>query len=124
MADLPEERTQEAPPFMYCGMDMFGPFTIKCHRTELKRYGIIFTCLASRTVHLEVANTMDTDSFIQALRRFIARRGNMRMLRTDNDTNLVGGQTEQSKAFQEMDHERISSSHIGGTWERQIFLLL
>ena len=57
-------------------MDMFGPFTIKCCRTELKRYGIIFTCLASRTVHLEVANTMDTDSFIQALRRFIARRGN------------------------------------------------
>ena len=72
MADLPEERTHEAPPFMYCGLDMFNPFTIKCHKTELKIYGIIFTCLASRAVHLEVANTMDTDSFIQALRRFIA----------------------------------------------------
>ena len=70
---------------------MFGPFTIKRHRTELKRYNIIFTWLASRAVHLEVANTIDTDSFIQALRRFIARRGNMRMLRPDNGTNFVGG---------------------------------
>ena len=96
---------------------MFGPFTIKRHRTELKRYNIIFTWLASRAVHLEVANTIDTDSFIQALRRFIARRGNMRMLRPDNGTNFVGGggeggrggQTELSKTFQEMDLERISS---------------
>ena len=106
MVDLPEERTQEAPPFMYCQMDIFGPFTIKCHRTELKRCGIIFTCLANRAVHLEVANTMDTNSFIQALRRFIARRGNMRMLRSDNGTNFVGVQTELSKAFQEIDHEK------------------
>ena len=94
---------------------MFGPFTIKRHRTELKRYNIIFTWLASRAVHLEVANTIDTDSFIQALRRFIARRGNMRMLRPDNGTNFVKGgggggpQTERSKTFQEMDLERISS---------------
>ena len=56
---------------------------------ELKRYDIIFTCLASTTVHLEVANAMDTDSFIQALRMFIARRGNMRMLRSDNGSNFV-----------------------------------
>ena len=100
MADLPADRTQEATPFTYCELNMFGPFTIKCHRTELKRYGIIFTCLASTAIHLEVAITVDTDSFIQALRRFIARRGNMRMLRSDNDTNFVGGQTELSKVFQ------------------------
>ena len=81
IADFQEERTQDAPPFTYCGLDMFGSFTIKFRKTELKRYGIIFTGLASRAVHLEVANTMNTDSFIQALRRFIGKRGNMRMLR-------------------------------------------
>ena len=139
MADLPEERTQEAPLFTYCGLDVFGPLTIECCRTKLKRYGIIFTCLASRAVHLEVANTKDINFFIQVLRRFIARQGNMRMLRSDNGTNFVGGQTELSKAFQEMDNERNSSflqghgsdwiklkcnlpvtSQMGGTWERQI----
>ena len=61
LADLPEERTQDASPFAYCGLDMFGPFTINCQRTELKRYGIICTCLGSRAVHLQITNTMDTN---------------------------------------------------------------
>ena len=43
---------------------------------ELKRY---LTCLASRTIHLEVANSMDTDSFIMSLRRFIGCSGNVRI---------------------------------------------
>ena len=37
IADFPEERTQNAPPFTYCGLDMFGSFTISCCKTELKR---------------------------------------------------------------------------------------
>ena len=81
-------------------MDIFGPFTIHCRRTELKRQGIIFTCLASRAVHLEVANRVNTDSVIEALERFIARRGNMGMCRSDNGTNFVGGQAELSKSYQ------------------------
>ena len=31
--------------------------------------------LASRAIHIEVSNSLDTDSFIHALRRSIARRG-------------------------------------------------
>ena len=48
MADLPEDRLQPAPPFTYCGVDVFGPWYIKQGRKELKRYGILFTCMASR----------------------------------------------------------------------------
>ena len=47
MADLPPDRTKEEPPFTYCGLNMFGPFEIKERRTTLKRYGALFTCLAS-----------------------------------------------------------------------------
>ena len=75
MADLPKNRCTEAPTFIHCGVDMFGPFVIQERRSYLKRYCALFTCFASRTVHIEVANAMDTDSFIQALRRFISRRG-------------------------------------------------
>ena len=42
MANLPYERTTEAPPFTYHGVDMFGPFYIKEKRSELKRDGAMF----------------------------------------------------------------------------------
>ena len=83
MAVLPEERVNPSPPFTYTGMDVFGPWMIKEGRKQLKRCGLIFTYLASRSVHLETLNTMGTDSFINALRRFISRRGKVRQLRSD-----------------------------------------
>ena len=73
-------------------MDMFGPFVTKEGRKELKRYGAIFTCFASRGIHLEVVNSMDTDSFIMCLRRFIRRCGNVKMLRCDNGSNFTGAE--------------------------------
>ena len=78
MADLPNDRMQEVPLFTHCAVDYFGPFYIKEKRKELKRYGCLFTCLTSREVHIEVSNTLETDSFIMALRRFINIRGNIR----------------------------------------------
>ena len=37
MFDIPKERISNDPPLTYCGVDMFGPFTIKERRSELKR---------------------------------------------------------------------------------------
>ena len=67
MANLPESRLEPAPPFTYCVVDYFGPWLVKEGRKEVKRYGALFTCMASRAVHLEVENSIDKDSFIQAL---------------------------------------------------------
>ena len=139
MANLPSDRLEVSPPFTICGVDYFGPFIIKDGRKELKRYGVLFTCFASRAVHIETSNTLETDSFIQALRRLISRRGNIRTIYSDNGTNLVGAQRELSIAIKELDHERIktflqmhggdwmiwkrnppAASHFGGVWERQI----
>ena len=82
---------------------------------------------------------METDSFIQALRRFIARRGNIRLIRCDNGTNFVGAKSELQRSLSEMDEDKIShflqnggadwvtwknnppsGSHMGGVWEHQI----
>ena len=140
MADLPEERvSNNEPPFTCCGADMFGPFTIKEGRKEMKRYGIIFTCYSCRGIHIETTTSMNTDSFILALRRFLSRRGPVRSIRSDNGGNFVGVEEEMKKAIEEMDHDRIrtfllkhacdwiewqknppESSHMGGVWERQI----
>ena len=88
MADLPKDRCIEAPPYTLCGVDIFGPFVIRERRSDLKSYCALFTCFVSRAVYIEVINAMDTDSFIQALRRFIARQGTVRSIRSDNGTNL------------------------------------
>ena len=108
MADLPVDRiTPDEPPFTSVGVDFFGPFLIKRGRTEIKRYGCIFTCLTIRAVHIEVTHSLDTDSFISALRRFIARRGNPKLLRSDNGGNFVGSEKELREAIQDWNQQCI-----------------
>lgn len=111
MAELPESRvTPEKPPFSFVGVDYFGPFEVKRGRSLVKRYGVIFTCLAIRAVHIEVASSLDTDSFINALRRFIARRGQVQELRSDNGTNFVGAERELRRAMEQWNQEKISDA--------------
>lgn len=85
MADLPIERVvPDLPPFTNVGVNYFDPIDVKRGRCIIKGYGVIFTCMTSRAVHLEVAYSLDTDSCINALRRFICRRGQVSHLRSDN----------------------------------------
>lgn len=95
MADLPEERVMpDKAPFTDVGVDYFGPLEVKRGRSLLKRYRVLFTCLTSRAVHLEVTHTLDTDSCINAVRRFICRRGPVSSLRSDNGTNYTAANKE------------------------------
>ena len=139
MADLPDTRTLTVPPFTHCGLDCFGPFTVKVGRKQMKRFVVLYTCMSSRAVHMETTTEMSTDSFILSLRRFLARRGPAESITSDNGKNFIGAENEFKKAFEEMDHERINrflvsqtcdwivwkktppyASHMGGVWERQI----
>ena len=79
MSDLPIDRvTPLQQPFTCVGVDSFGPFVVWRGRS------VLFTCLAIRAVHVEVVHSLDTGSFINALRRFIARRGQPKEIRSDN----------------------------------------
>ncbi len=101
-------------------------------RKELKRYGLLLTCLCSRAIHLEIIDDMTTDSFINALRAFIAIRRNVHQLRCDQGSNFVGARREFGELMKGMDQERVkalgceflmnppAASHMGGVWERQI----
>lgn len=76
MADLPRNRVvPDKPPFTRIGVDLFGPFDVKRGRSSVKRYVVIFTCLTSQAGHIKMATSLDTDSLIYALCRYIARRG-------------------------------------------------
>ena len=139
MSDLPEDRLERAPHFTYCGVDFFCTWTIKEGRKELKRYGILFTCMGCRAIHLETVITMETNSSIDALRGFLSIRGPIRQLRSDQGTNLVGAKNELERALSEIDDTQVqqflleqgcdyfrfnmnvpSASHMGGSWERHI----
>jgi len=137
MADLPEDRlTPDKPPFTFVGIDYFGPLYVRQGRSKVKRYGCVFTCLTTRAIHIEIAHSLDTSSFIDALRRFVSRRGNPELIRSDNGTNFVGGERELREAISAWNQEQINnylcqkaiswkfnpplSSHMGGVWERQI----
>lgn len=137
MAPLPHKRTEESPPFTYVGCDIFGPFIVKDRRSEVKRYGAIFTCMASKAIHIELIDDMTTDAFLNALRCIIAIRGRIRQLHTDRGTNFIGAANELHKSL----HRKLGdpaaaafsaskeiefvtnvpyASHMGGIWERQI----
>ena len=101
-------------------------FVIRERRSDLKRYCALFTCFVSRAAHIDVANAMDTDYFIQALRRFIARRRAVRSIRSDNEINFAGASNELKKTLEEMDQDWVKwqknppgASHTGGIWEGQ-----
>ena len=63
-------------------------------RPRQKRYLCLFTCLASRAVHLEIAYGLDVDSFMNALNRMISRRGVPEEMISDNGTNFVAANKE------------------------------
>ena len=67
----------------------------------------MFTCMNSCVVHIEVTHSLDTDSFIQALRQMIARIGNIRTIYSDNESNFIAAENELKRAFEEMDDKKI-----------------
>nr|XP_054772117.1 uncharacterized protein LOC129280088 [Lytechinus pictus] len=96
MSELPAERMMPfTPPFYATSCDYFGPIPVRiwCNKTA-KYYGIIFTCLNTRSVHLEVARDCSTMKFLQALRRFFAVRGQPPCLISDNGKQFVGAERE------------------------------
>jgi hypothetical protein len=129
------------PPFTNIGNDIFGPWNMAARRTRgghasSKWWAVLFTCLATRAVHIELLESMDTLSFINALRRLMAIRGPVKLIRSDCGTNFVGAHNEFKAALSKMDKNSIESylasqgctwefnpphaSHMGGVWERMI----
>lgn len=141
MADLPLDRLNPGPPFSAVGVDTFGPWNVSARKTrggsaQSKRWAIMFTCLTTRAVHIELVEEMSSSSFINALRRLIAIRGPIKVFRSDRGTNFVGATGQTNIDVINVEDDKISthltnngsvwkfnsphSSHMGGVWERMI----
>ena len=111
MAPLPSFRfptTKTQFPFANSGVDFFGPFYIEDSKGILeKHYGLIFTCMVTRAVHLETCPDLNTDTFLNAFRRFCSRRCQPQLLYSDNGKTFVGASEELKKTVKALDNDRI-----------------
>ena len=110
MAPLPLSRIGKPyQAFSRVAIDYAGPFeAIQGRgRARAKRYLCLITCMLCRAVHLEMAFSLDTDSFLNAFFRFINRRGFPHEVFSDNGTNFVGGERELREAVESLDQQKI-----------------
>ena len=115
MSNIPSDQLAvNEKPFSKSGVDYFGLVLIKSpKRTRLnpawaKRYEVLFNCLTTRVVHLELANDMSIDAFLLALHRFISRSGFIKVLilRSDHGWNFIGAEKELKEALNQLHHDK------------------
>ncbi|KAH0814817.1 hypothetical protein GEV33_007974 [Tenebrio molitor] len=138
MGDLPVDRLQPARPFIKSGIDYAGPIYLKTgnsrSKQRVKAYIALFICFTTKAIHIELVGDLTTESFLNALKRFISRRGHVAEIYSDNATNFTGASRElklllnsskcQILISQEMNNVNIRwhfipprSPHFGGLWE-------
>lgn len=141
MGCLPTVRTTPAPPFSKVGIDFAGPFLLTRGNprkpTRIKTYAVIFVCLVTRAIHLELCGDLSTDGFVACLRRFCGRRGTPTDVYTDNGTNFIGAKNEIEEIQKTLNSESTRTAitnfatdhqlhwhlspprapHFGGIWE-------
>ena len=141
MADLPLDRLTPGPPFTGVGVDVFGPWSVVTRKTrggaaQSKRWAVLFSCLTTRAVHIELIEDMSSSCFINALRRLVALRGPVKIYRSDRGTNFVGAADDIGVHVVNVEEGPVKShlkentatwifnaphaSHMGGVWERAI----
>lgn len=144
MGDLPSARVQESKPFSYSGVDYAGPFLISMTRRRgvrpQKAYICLFVCLSVKAIHLELASDLSTPIFLEAFKRFIARRGPCKVIFSDCGTNFIGAKSELNEVYKlinsaahndaissELSESQItwklnppSAPHFGGLWEANV----
>lgn len=137
MAELPMGRVCSFTlPFTHTGIDFFGPYYVTIGRRTEKRWGVIFTCLTTRAIHIELAESLSTDVCIRIIRNFKCKRGTPQVIYCDRGTNFVGSDNELRKQLKQIDPVLIANSfvspgltwrfnppdtpHMGGAWESLI----
>jgi hypothetical protein len=136
---LPDYRVEKGSPFSAVGLDMMGPFKVKIahSRAVHKIWAVVFACMKTRSVHIEVVHKMDADSLLMAITCFSARRPGSSHFYSDNGTNLTKADKKLKKELKSWNESAkdtliakgiewnfipARAPHRGGAWERVIGL--
>jgi transposase InsO family protein len=117
MAPLPEHRMGPAPPFLSTAVDLFGPLPISGavnKRSTGKAWGVIFVCTSRSLVHVEIAERYSTESFLMAVRRFMALHGAPKRFQSDQGTPLVAASKQLATWDWTAVHEQ--AERMGAEW--------
>ena len=121
MSTLPIERLKPCPAFSNVGVDYFGPFEAKGEvqqRVTRKCYGVIFVCLSSGAVFVDLASDYATEGFLLVLRRFVSFRGWPSKFFSDKGTNLVGASNVLKEIISNLSWSEVVSLGVkeGSEW--------
>ncbi|XP_053691641.1 uncharacterized protein LOC128740146 [Sabethes cyaneus] len=97
MAPLPSVRVTPARVFSNSGLDYCGPFSIRPlygRGANVEMYVAVFVCMVVKAIHLEIVSDLSSVACINAVKRFVARRGRLINLYCDNSTAFVGADRE------------------------------
>ena len=115
MGELGPERLQPSPPFHRISLDLFGPFIIRDtvkKRTRSKAYGVIFNCLATRVVYLDLVDGYGTKEFLVTFRRFVTIRGYPATIHSDRGSQLVAASKELRNMTKNLHWSEICQSGV------------
>ena len=76
----------EAPekPFFHSVVNYLGPLNFAEERSNKKAWGLLFTCLASRAIHVELATSLSRNDVLLAFTRFTDLRGQANTIYSNN----------------------------------------
>ena len=87
--DLPLARTQGVTPYQTIGVDFAGPIKYRLMpKTEGKAYLVLYACSLKRGVYLDLLPSLEMDRFLTSLKGFIARRGRLQVIYSDNGSTF------------------------------------
>ncbi|XP_076302063.1 uncharacterized protein LOC143220282 [Lasioglossum baleicum] len=142
MGELPKHRVTPSRPFHATAVDYAGPIWLRTtsgrgHKAY-KGFLVVFVCMVTKAVHLEVASDYSAEAFLAAFRRFVSRRGICAHLYSDCGTNFKGADSELRRLFNAKNRENHSlreemsklrtewhfnppsAPHFGGLWEAAV----
>ncbi|XP_068236892.1 uncharacterized protein [Palaemon carinicauda] len=123
MGQLPLERLKPSPPFAYTALDLYGPFFIRDTvkgRTKGKAYGVIFNCLSTRAVHLDLIEGYSAKDFLDGLRRFVSLRGCPKEIYSDRGTQLTAAEKELRNATEIFKIKWIFNASADAPWQNGV----
>ena len=90
--------------------------------TSNKCYILLLTCATTRNIHLELTLNMDVDSVIRAIKRFLARRGMIKLFISDNFQSFLAKSLQIFLRDRDIDWTHIfpKAPWWGGFYERMV----